>query len=152
MRSSLVVLAAMLANHVMTVAIYPAIFVALVGTLVADRKSDERPITIPKPELLGINEPKESYETVGIAWRPTPVSHERSTERGPRVDLGPAVDDFAADAPVTRKTSSAAPSRQFLDDRSDAAPAPAPKAKAKVVGSWSATPNSRVGVLESVGP
>lgn len=34
---SLVVLAAMLANHVMTVAIYPAIFVALVGTLIADR-------------------------------------------------------------------------------------------------------------------
>lgn len=34
---SLVVLAAMLANHVMTVAIYPAILVALVGTLVVDR-------------------------------------------------------------------------------------------------------------------
>lgn len=47
----------------------------------------ERPITIPKPELLGIAAPTPEVVTVGAAWRATPVSHPMSAEKGPRVEI-----------------------------------------------------------------
>lgn len=53
--------------------------------------SNGRSITIPRPEMLGIRDPGSSYETVGIAWRATPVSHPRSAVQGPQVEVDPQV-------------------------------------------------------------
>lgn len=63
----------------------------------------ERPITIPKPELLGIASPTPEIVTVGAAWKATPVSHPRSAERGPRVEFEPIAElaqDDRVPAPV----------------------------------------------------
>jgi thiol-disulfide isomerase/thioredoxin len=133
-------------------------------TLVADRNGDGRAITLPKPELLGIAEPTSSYETVGVAWRATPVSHPRSSEQGPRVELVADEDDAAsATRPAARRTTVPPPAkttdagtarsaRRDHDQEVVTREAQRPNRDGDSrVGEWQATPSNHLRGVEPVG-
>lgn len=107
------------------------------GQQVAQTRGDAqeyRSITIPKPELLGVNPPGASVETVGLAWKATPVTQTRSSYKGAQPEADPQIQriENVARKPQTRGAETAKRAavvmqdpEPFPEDQDDVLPGPA---------------------------